>query len=160
MKNKIILWLIPLAILMFLNIFAFFGEMFMAGIDWEYALILRVSSITIDGLFVGIYTYIRIISRKKLRHKFGVTTTIYLSDTLAVLLVFYLLYLLRLILFLYLNWININSFLIDTIGGLLVAILFGWLLAYITSKSKKYIVKIKRKKKKWSFIFTFLCLIF
>ena len=143
-----LVFILPVFILIIINLLAFLGEVFFAKIGWEYSLILRISAIAMDGLFVGMYTYIRLISRKKLRHKFGIITTIYLSDTLAVLLVFYLLYLLRLILFLYLNWININSFLIDAIGGLIIAIAFGWLLAYITNKSKKYIVKIKKKNKK------------
>jgi hypothetical protein len=123
------------------------GEVFFANIHWKYALILRISTIFIDGFFVGIYTYIRFISRKKLRHKFGIKTTIYLSDTIAVLLIFYLLYLLRLILLLNLEWINMHSFLIDSIGGLAIAIIFGWIVAYATSKSKKYISKLKRNKK-------------
>ena len=152
--NKV-LFIIPILVLIIINLLAFLGEVFIAKIGWEYSLILRISTIIIDGFFVGVYTYIRLISRKRLRHKFGVTFTIYLSDTLAVLLVFYSLYLLRLMIFLYLRWINMNSFLIDAIGGLFIAIVFGWLLAYITNQSKKYIVRIKRKNKKWSFIFTF-----
>lgn len=129
---------------------AFFGEVFVAKVDWEYALILRLSTIAIDGLFVGLYTYIRLRLRKKLRHKLANNATIYLSDTIAVLLIFYSLYLLRLVLFLYLDFISKESFILNTVGGLLVAVLFGWLLAYITKKSKKHL---KRYKKEWWYIF-------
>ena len=153
MKNKMILLVVPLIILMFLNVFAFLGEVFFAEIDWKYALVLRISTIAIDGLFVGSYTYIRLRLRKKLRHKLANNATIYLSDTIAVLLIFYSLYLLRLVLFLYIDFISKESFVLDAIGGLLVAVLFGWLLAYITKKSKKHLKK--RYKKEWSKNFRF-----
>ena len=148
MKNKIILWVVPLTILIVLNVLAFFGEVFFAKIDWKYALLLRGSTIAIDGIFVGFYTYIRFKLRKKFRHKMVYNATIYISDTIAVLLIFYSLYLFRLVLFLHLEWIEKDSFIIDSIGGLLVAIFFGWLLAYITKKTK---IKLKRYKKEWGY---------
>ena len=144
MKNKMILWMVPLSILVVLNVLAFLGEVFFAKIDWEYALILRGSTIAIDGIFVGSYTYIRLRLRRRLRHKLVYHATIYLSDTIAVLLIFYSLYVLRLVIFLHLHWIEKNSFIVDSAGGLLVAILFGWLLAYLTKKAK---IKLKRYKK-------------
>lgn len=113
---------------------------------------LRISTIVIDGIFIGLYTYIRLRLRKKLRHKLINLATIYWADTIAALAIFYSLYVLRLALFLYLDWITKYSFIVDIIGGFIVAILFGWLLAYITKRSKKYIKK--RYKKEWSYRIT------
>ncbi len=152
MKNKAILWVVPLIILIILNLVAFLGEVFFAKMSWEYSLLLRGSTIAIDGIFIGLYTYIRLRLRKKLRHKLVNVATIYWADTIAALSIFYSLYVLRLALFLYLDWITKYSFIVDIVGVFLVAILFGWLLAYITKRSKKYLKK--WHKKEWFYKIT------
>lgn len=145
MNNKVILWIIPFIVLIILNVIAFLYEVFFARIDWGYALILRVSTIVTDGLFIGLYTHIRLTLRKKLKHKLSYKATIYVSETISVLSIFYSLYLARLAIFLYLGWINKDSFIVDSVGGFLVVILFGWLLAYITEKTKNIIKKRYKK---------------
>lgn len=143
MKNKE--WKIIFFFLLILNFGLFLGEIFLVGMSSKDSFIMRLCTVVIDGIFIGVYTYLRLafrrILKKYLKNLFFI---MYIADTLAVILVFYLLYVIRLIVLFEVDEIDRFTMINGIYIAFLSALVGGWFMGYMQRKIKKKMRKRKR----------------
>lgn len=144
--------LIILAFLYFcLNIVSFFVEAVIAGMQYDMALFLRITTLILDVTFIvtGLLTGFQVLARKKLRrNKFFAKKPrliTYVADTISILIFFFSLYYVRIELLFQLDRITHKSFVIGFWISFITALFFGALLKSIIKKIKKRLHNMKWK---------------
>lgn len=139
--NKTIEIIIWVAFIVILNIVSYFLETNGINMPKLVSLLLRISTVIIDIIFVMYIRKLRIYYRKRFKANFPKKTriTFWLADTVTLLLVFYSLYVMKITLLYLVNVISLESFLYALSGGLLLAIVFGRPVSWFIKKYTKTI---------------------
>lgn len=145
--NKIIEVVIWLAFIIILNIVSYFLETKGLNMPKWVALVLRISTVIMDAFFVLYIRKLRIYYRRVFKGNFPKKTksVFWLADLTTVLLIFYLSYVLKITLLLFVKVISLDVFLSALSGALLIGLVFGGFMpAYIKKYSKKISLKLKK----------------
>jgi hypothetical protein len=130
--------------------FSLLAEHFIGKTSLEYAGWLRVTNVFIDIMLLatGLLTILQIWLRKKVK-KWGFSTSIiailYVADTLALTIMFFFPYELRLAYLLWIKKISIYTFKMNTYMSIGAVIAFGFLLNFLLKKFKKTGKRIEKK---------------
>ncbi len=143
------------------SIFAFFGEYIIGKIDLQWSLFLRGSTIILDFVIIltGIFTWLQVYLRKKIKRvrileKKRLVVVLYIADTVAIMVMFFLPYVVRLFALLRFDKITNFSFWIEFSLGAFVVIFIAFFVKKISRRFKRWGQKIREKngfKRKWCF---------
>lgn len=131
---------------------SFLAEYFIGKTDLEYTTILRITTIILDIFIIGagIFTWIQVRIRKRFRTMYifqkRMILILYLADTLAIFIIFFLPYVARLLLLFFNEKISYYSLIIDMSMGIAVVITIGFLIKKILRKIKKFGKNLKKWK--------------
>ncbi len=129
---------------------AFVGECLIGKTDIQYTLFLRITTIIIDVIIIstGIFTWMQMKLRKKLKTlhpiRRRITLVLYIADTLAIFLIFFVPYITRLLVLFFENKISAYSFATNSLMGISVVVVIGFLIKRILRRIKKYGNKINK----------------
>ncbi|MCF7835461.1 hypothetical protein K9M48_05475 [Candidatus Gracilibacteria bacterium] len=112
------------------------------------AFILRLSTVVVDILLIRYILNLRIYYRKRFKTIFPKKTRIvsWLSDTVALTVTIYSLYVLKLVFFFIIRLISLETFLYALAGGLLIALMFGRPISWFIRYQKRYVKNFIKKK--------------
>lgn len=132
---------------------SFMGEYFIGKTDLEYTAFLRITTLILDVIIIGagIFTWIQVRLRKRIKKlvfRKRMTLILYLADTLAIFLLFFLPYVTRLLVLFFGHKISYYSLLIDTFMGIAVVITIGFLIKKVLRKIKRFGKRFKKRFKK------------
>lgn len=150
-KNKKVVMALAVGYIIF-SILSFFGEALVAHIRYDYSLFLRITALLLDIIFIltGVLTLLQVYLRNKLRKQriFQKRNRliIYLSDTMSLMILFFALYIVRLVFLYYLGKIPIISVYIGGSTALGIVILFGAVFNNALRRLKMRFKKVFSKK--------------
>lgn len=127
---------------------SFCVEYFVGGTDFWSTIFLRGSTVILDILFIGLGIYA--ITKRWLKKRFlrreifrkNIFWVFYLAETLAIFLLFYIPYVIRVIYLFFDNKISTKTLLIDLGIGIFAVIVLGYFI-------KKFIGRLKKMGKKF-----------
>ena len=148
--SKFTLIILSLLYIIF-SIISFLAEYFIGHTDPEYAAILRITTLILDIIIIGagILTWMQIFLRKKIRRlsvlRNNIIMILYLADTIAIITIFLIPYIGRLLLLFFNQKISYNTLFINTIMSIVVVFAIGFFIKRISIKIKKYGKRLKSK---------------
>lgn len=132
--------------------FSFFGEYIIGKIDLEWSLFLRGSTIILDVIIIltGIFTWLQMHLRKKMKRlkileNRRLVIVLYIADTTALLILFFLPYVVRLLALLEFDKITSSSFWIDALLGCFIVVFLAFFIKKIMKSFKRWGQKIQRE---------------